>query len=87
VASSRGSAPVLLPTVDVDRPMKSWAIPPAALDAVRAAVSAHRQRVIELASEPAALLRRLEPILTPSELADFAAATKRHRPTLLARAH
>ena len=84
VVPIQGSAPVLLPTAAVDRAMNPRSLPPAAYEAVRAAVAAHHQRVSALATEPAALLRRLEPSLTPAELGDFAAALKRHRPTLLA---
>ena len=84
VVPKQGSAPLLLPTADVDRAMKSWSLPPAAHDAVQAAVAAHRQRVSVLATEPDALLRRFEPILTTSELGDLAAAIRRHQPTLFA---
>jgi hypothetical protein len=37
-----------------------------------------------LEADPDALLRRLEPMLTASELADLAAAIRRLRPTLRA---
>jgi cytochrome c peroxidase len=84
VVSSRGSTQLLLMTAEVDRAMNSWSPPPTAREAVRAAVAAHRQRVSVLATEPAALLRRLEPSLTTSQLGDLAAAIRRHRPTLFA---
>jgi cytochrome c peroxidase len=83
VVSTRGSAQVLLPTPEVDHAVTSWSLPPEAHEALRAAVAAYRQRVSVLATEPAELLRRLEPILTTGELGDLAAAIRRHRPTLL----
>ena len=83
VVSTRGSAQVLLPTPEVDHAMTSWSLPPEAHEAVRAAVAAYRQRVSVLATEPAELLRRLEPILASGELGDLAAAIRRHRPILL----
>jgi cytochrome c peroxidase len=87
VVSTPGSAPVLLPTAAVDTAINWRSLQPAADDAVRAAVAAHRHRVSTLGTERDALLRRLEPILTTSELDDFAAALRRHRPTLFASAH
>jgi hypothetical protein len=84
VTSSRGSAPMLLATVEMDRVMNARLLRPAAGDAVRAALTAHRQHVGALATDPDAPLRRLEPILTTGELGDLAAAIRRHRPTLFA---
>jgi cytochrome c peroxidase len=79
----RDSVRVVLLTAEVDRAMSAWSLPPAVRAAVGQAAAAHRQRVSVLAADPAALLRRLEPILTASELGDLAAAIKRHRPASL----
>jgi cytochrome c peroxidase len=84
VTSSPDSTPVLLATAEVDRAVNARFLRPAPRDVVRAALTAHRQRVGALATDPDALLRRLEPILTAAELADLAAAIRRHRPMLFA---
>jgi cytochrome c peroxidase len=83
VSRDQGGMPILLPVVDVDRTMSGWSLRPPTQDAVQAAVAAHRQRISVLATDPEALLRRLESILTSAELDDFAAAARRHRPALL----
>jgi hypothetical protein len=78
------SAQLLMRTVQLDHAMGAWSLRPMVHDAVRAALARHRERVTMLATQPAALLRRLEPILTTSELGDLVAAIRRHQPSLFA---
>jgi hypothetical protein len=50
-----------------------------ALANARAALDRHLERMRELATDRSLVLRRVTPVLTPEELADFAASLERHR--------
>ena len=53
-----------------------------AVTGVRAALDRHLERMRVLATDRAPLLRRLTPVLSPEELADFAASLERHSPII-----
>jgi len=49
-----------------------------ALASVKAAFDRHLERTLALATDRSVILRRMTPVLTAEELADFAASLDRH---------
>ncbi len=69
---------VPVPVAELDRAVRALGLSAEALAGVEAAVNRHLERTRVLATDRSGLLRRVTPVLTPQELADFAASLDRH---------
>jgi hypothetical protein len=76
-------APCCRPTVpilvsELDRAVRALGMTGAALAGVEAVFDRHLERMRVLATDRSLVLRRVTPVLTPEELADFRASLERH---------
>ena len=69
---------VPISAVEVDREVGALGLAGSALAGVKAALDRHLQRTLALATDRSVILRRMTPVLTAEELADFAASLDRH---------
>jgi cytochrome c peroxidase len=63
---------------EVDREVGALGLASSALTGVKAALDRHLERTLALATDRSVILRRMTPVLTAEELADFAASLDRH---------
>jgi hypothetical protein len=68
----------LIPVAELDRAVRALGLSAEARASVEGAVNRHLERTRVLATDRSGLLRRMAPVLTPEELADFAASLERH---------
>jgi len=83
VTASAGRSTSPIPTLDVDAVGRAAQLTGDALTGVRSASDRLVERTRVLATDHSGLLRRLAPVLTAEELADFAASVERHSAILV----
>jgi len=69
---------VPISAVEIDRAVGALGLAGDALARVHGAIDRHLERTVALATDRSGLLRRVTPVLTSEELADFAASLERH---------
>jgi hypothetical protein len=75
--AARPSGPI--PAFDADRAVRGLGLASDTVAGVKAASDRHLERTLVLATDRSGLLRRMTPVLTSEEVADFAASLDRHR--------